>query len=93
MPRGALGDGEEQVAIPEALQRVEQRVVGLALFLNLLGFAEARYIEIDADHPAPAEDGQVSPLRVGEALHHSKWNEIATVLASGPNPGITTGEP
>ena len=29
LPRLALGGGEEQVAIPEALQRVEQRVVGL----------------------------------------------------------------
>ena len=42
LPRGALGGGEEQVAIPEALQRVEQRVVGLALGLHLLGLAEAR---------------------------------------------------
>ena len=42
MPRGALGGGEEQVAIPEAPQRVEQRVVGLALGLHLLGLAEAR---------------------------------------------------
>ncbi len=42
LPRGALGGGEEQVAIPEASQRVEQRVVGLALGLHLLGLAEAR---------------------------------------------------
>lgn len=38
-PRGALGGGEEQVAILEAAQRVEQRVVGLALGLHLLGLA------------------------------------------------------
>ena len=42
MPRGTLGLGEEQVAILEALQRIQQRVVGLALGLHLLGLAEAR---------------------------------------------------
>ncbi len=42
LPRGALGGGEEQAAIPEAAQRVEQRVVGLVFFLHLLGHAEAR---------------------------------------------------
>ena len=42
--------------------------------------------EIDADHPAPTEYGQVSPLRVWEALHHSKWTEVAAVLASRPSP-------
>jgi hypothetical protein len=48
---------------------------------------------IDADHPALVEDGLITGPRVWEALHHSKGNEIATVLASGPRPGTTTGKP
>ena len=49
--------------------------------------------EIDADHPAPTEYGQVSPLRMWEALHDSNGKEVATGLASGPRPGTTTGRP
>jgi hypothetical protein len=42
LPRGALGGGEEQVAIPEAPERVEQRVGGLFFGLHFLSLAEAR---------------------------------------------------
>lgn len=49
--------------------------------------------EIDADQSAPTESGLITGLRVWEALPHSKWTEVATVLASGPRPGTITGKP
>ena len=39
-PRHALGIAKEQVAIPEAWQRVEERVLRLVLRLHRLGLAE-----------------------------------------------------
>ena len=42
LPRGTLRLRQEQVAILEAPQRIQQRVGGLILGLHLLGLAEAR---------------------------------------------------
>jgi hypothetical protein len=72
LPCGVLARREEQVAIPEAAQRVEQGVFGRVLGLHLLGLAEER------QGPGPAAR-LVQGVGVGRAIHHPLTSIAAAV--------------
>jgi hypothetical protein len=72
LPRGTLRLCQEQVAIPEATSRVEQRVGGLKLGLHLLGLAEAHLRLGPAARLVPG-------VGMGRVRHHPQKRIAAAV--------------